>query len=216
MKNQIRNINTCNLMSSSLELQLLETLLQSEDTTYPWNLADMPSEDYFHHLEEQFGWQDFPEEELNTDADNFYQNLDIIWDQLGRLEQDKLYKNTVNSVQKALENTFITIPGFLLTAIAQTATQVYPIEQSASEKLVQCVEALLPSWQIDDLLVLARPFAYSMRSSEPQTLTNLISQVHKEDWQNLSAIEQAKISLAIANYALQYLDQSPGNIKFNV
>ncbi len=215
MKNQIRNINTCNLMSSSLQLQLLETLLQSEDTTYPWNLADTTSEDYFHHLEEQFGWQDFPEGELNTDADNFYQNLDIIWDQLGRLEQDKLYKNTVNSVQKALENTFITIPGFLLTAIAQTATQVYLIEQSASEKLVQCVEALLPSWQIDDLLVLARPFAYSMRSSEPQTLTNLISQVQEENWENLSAIEQAKISLAIANYALQYLDQSPGNIKFN-
>jgi hypothetical protein len=208
MKNQINNINTCNLMPSSLELELLESLLESEDTTYPWNLADTASDDYFHHLEEKFDWQDFPEGELIGSADNFYQNLDIIWDKVDEVQQHNFYKNTVNSLQKALENTFSTIPGFLLTAIAQKATEVVKIEQLASEKLVQCVEALLPGWQIDDLLVLARPFAYSMRSSEPQTLTNLSRDFQQQDWANLSEIEQAKISLAIANYALQYLDQS--------
>ncbi|MFO5527727.1 MAG: hypothetical protein ACLBM1_07835, partial [Cuspidothrix sp.] len=129
-------------------------------------------------------------------------------DQVDEVQQHNFYKNTVNSLQKALENTFSTIPGFLLTAVAQKATEVVKIEQLASEKLVQCVEALLPGWQIDDLLVLARPFAHSMRSSEPQTLTNLSRDFHQQDWANLSEIEQAKITLAIANYALQYLDQS--------
>ncbi|MFM7408816.1 MAG: hypothetical protein ACKO3K_19710 [Cuspidothrix sp.] len=208
MKNQIHNINTCNMMPSSLELELLATLLESEDTTYPWNVADAASEDYFHHLEEQFGWQDFPEAELISSADIFYQNLDIIWDQVGQVQENNLSKNTVNSLQTVLENTFSAIPGFLLTAIAQKATEVCIIEQSVSQKLVQCVEALLPSWQIDDLLVLARPFAYSMRSSETQTFTNWIKDFQQQDWANLSEIEQAKISLAIANYALQYLDQS--------
>ncbi|MFM7365056.1 MAG: hypothetical protein ACKO11_11305 [Cuspidothrix sp.] len=215
MNNHINEINTHNMIPSCLELELLEVLLKSPDPTYPWNLADTASEAYFDHLEEQCGWQDFPQGELNTGADNFYQNLDIIWDQLGQVQQDNFYKNTANSLQKALENTFSTIPGFLITAIAQKAAEVFIIEQSASEKLVQCVQALLPGWQTDDLLVLARPFAYSMRSSQPQTLTSLSKDVYQQDWANLSGIEQAKISLAIANYALEYLDQFPGKIKFN-
>jgi hypothetical protein len=199
-------------MPSSLELELLESLLESEDTTYPWNLADTASDDYFHHLEEKFDWQDFPEGELIGSADNFYQNLDIIWDKVDQVQQHNFYKNTVNSLQKALENSFSTIPGFLLTAIAQKATEVVKIEQLASEKLVQCVEAVLPGWQIDDLLVLARPFAYSMRSSEPQTLTNLSRDFQQQDWANLSEIEQAKITLVIANYALGHLSQSDSQI----
>ncbi|MFM6201130.1 MAG: hypothetical protein ACKPE1_18665, partial [Dolichospermum sp.] len=60
----------------------------------------------------------------------------------------------------------------------------------------------------DDLLVLARPFAYSMRSSEPDKLTSLIRDLENRDWCSLSEIEQAKISLAIANYALEYLSIS--------
>jgi hypothetical protein len=82
------------------------------------------------------------------------------------------------------------------------------LEQSASEKLVACVQALLPSWEVDDLLVLARPFAYAMRSSEPHTLTSLIRDFEERDWANLSEIEQAKITLAIADYALQHLSKS--------
>ena len=81
------------------------------------------------------------------------------------------------------------------------------LEQSASEKLVECVQALLPSWEVDDLLVLARPFAYAMRSSEPHTLTSLIRDFEERDWANLSEIEQAKITLAIADYALQHLSK---------
>ena len=150
--------------------------------------------------------QDFSDLELSTSTDNFYQNLDTIWDQVAVLENNSS-KNTVNYLQEVLQNAFSVIPRGLLTAIAQKATKVSILEQSASEKLVECVQALLPSWEVDDLLVLARPFAYAMRSSEPHTLTSLIRDFEERDWANLSEIEQAKITLAIADYALQHLSK---------
>jgi hypothetical protein len=208
MTNQINDLNILNIVPSNIDLEFLEALLEPEDATYPWNLADEASEAYFHDLELQFGLQEFSDSELITSADNFYQNLDIIWDQVTVIEDKNINKNTVNYLQEALQNAFSVIPGVLLTAIAQKASEVFMLEQSASEKLMECVQALLPSWETDDLLVLARPFAYAMRSSESHTLTAIIRDFEHRDWANLSEIEQAKITLAIADYALQHLSNS--------
>ena len=199
----MKNINDFN----ALDLELLEALLASEDAVYPWNPADVPSEAYFDDLEQQFKWQDFSEIELMESANNFYHNLDKIWGQTVA-ETENIRNNTVNYLQKALSNAFSVIPEVLLTEIAQKATVGLMVEKSASEKLVECVQTLLPNWDRDDLLVLARPFAYYMRSSEPDKLTSVIKDLENRDWSNLSEIEQAKISLAIANYALEYLSKS--------
>jgi hypothetical protein len=207
MKNQIDDLNILNIVPSPLDLELLSTLLEPEDATYPWNPADEASEAYFHHLELQFNCQDFSDAELMTSSTNFYQNLDTIWDQVAIVADDNISQNTVNSLQTVLQNAFGIIPEGLLTAIAQKASEVFTIEQSASENLIKCVQSLLPTWQIDDLLVLARPFVYSMRSNEPQPLTSIIRDFENRDWDSLSAIEQAKITLAIADYALQHLSK---------
>jgi hypothetical protein len=206
MKNHINDLNILNIAPSNVDLEFMEALLEPEDAAYPWNLADESSEAYFHNLELQFGWQDFSDAE-RISADNFYQNLDTMWDQVAVLENNSS-KNTVNYLQEVLQNAFSVIPGGLLTAISQKAAEVSMLEQSASEKLVECIQALLPSWEVDDLLVLARPFAYAMRSSEPYTLTSVIRDFEDRDWANLSEIEQAKITLAIADYALQHLSKS--------
>ncbi|MDB9459784.1 hypothetical protein PN473_15460 [Dolichospermum circinale CS-545/17] len=203
----MKNINDFN----ALDLELLEALLASEDPVYPWNPGDVASEAYFDDLEQQFNWQDFSEIELIQSANNFYHNLDKIWGQTvveSEFETENIRNNTVNDLQKALSNAFSVIPEVLLTKIAQKATQLLMVEKSASEKLVECVQTLLPNWDRDDLLVLARPFAYYMRSGEPDKLTSVIKNLENRDWSNLSEIEQAKISLAIANYALEYLSKS--------
>lgn len=199
----MKNINDFN----ALDLELLEALLASEDAIYPWNPADVCSEAYFDDLEQQFNRQDFSASKLIENANNFYHNLDKIWGQTVA-ETENIKNNTVNYLQKALSNAFSVIPEFLLMEIAQKATVVLMVEKSASEKLVECVQTLLPNWDRDDLLVLARPFAYYMRSSEPDKLTSVIKDLENRDWSNLSEIEQAKISLAIANYALEYLSKS--------
>ncbi|MDB9535796.1 hypothetical protein PN451_08085 [Dolichospermum planctonicum CS-1226] len=199
----MKNINDFN----ALDLELLEALLASEDAVYPWNPADVCSEAYFDDLEQQFNRQDFSASKLIENANNFYHNLDKIWGQTVA-ETENIRNNTVNYLQKALSNAFSVIPEFLLMEIAQKATVVLMVEKSASEKLVECVQTLLPNWDRDDLLVLARPFAYYMRSSEPDKLTSVIKDLENRDWSNLSEIEQANISLAIANYALEYLSKS--------
>jgi len=184
MKNHINDLNILNIAPSNVDLEFIEALLEPEDAAYPWNLADESSESYFHNLELQFGLQDFSDAELGISTNNFYQNLDTMWDQVAVLENNSS-KNTVNYLQEVLQNAFSVIPGGLLNAIAQKAAEVSMLEQSASEKLVECVQALLPSWAVDDLLVLARPFAYAMRSSEPHTLTSAIRDFEHRDWASL-------------------------------
>ena len=208
MKNHINDLNILDIAPSDVDLEFIEALLEPEDAAYPWNLADESTDAYFHNLELQFGLPDFSDAELITSSENFYQNLDIIWDQVAAIENHNISKNTVNYLQEVLHNAFSVIPEVILTAIAQKAAEVSILEQSASDKLIECVQALLPSWEVDDLLVLARPFAYAMRSSKPQTLTSVIRDFEGRDWANLSEIEQAKITLAIADYALQHLSKS--------
>ena len=208
MKNHINDLNILDIAPSDVDLEFIEALLEPEDAAYPWNLADESTDAYFHNLELQFGLPDFSDAELITSSENFYQNLDIIWDQVAVIENHNISKNTVNYLQEVLHNAFSVIPEVILTAIAQKAAEVSILEQSASDKLIECVQALLPSWEVDDLLVLARPFAYAMRSNKPQTLTSVIRDFEGRDWANLSEIEQAKITLAIADYALQHLSKS--------
>ena len=100
----------------------------------------------------------------------------------------------------------------MLKAIAQKASEIFTLEQSASSKLVECVQDFLPHWGIDDLLVLARPFAYSMRSSEPANLASVTSNIADREWTDLSEIEQAKVSLAIADFAFKQLHSSSENV----
>lgn len=68
---------------------------------------------------------------------------------------------------------------------------------------MQCIQELLPNWAEDDLLVLARPFAYSMRGADTDEF--VLGNVPSQDWTALSEIEKARTGLAIAQYALAQL-----------
>ncbi|TAF06650.1 MAG: hypothetical protein EAZ77_11925 [Nostocales cyanobacterium] len=203
MINKINELDTCGFLPSTADLELLEALLQPEDATYPWNLADEESEAYFHQLEQQFECEDLLGENLNRRSQDFYHHLDEIWSQVSHSKTDR-DEQPPKSIQAALHSAFAaSVPSSWLNTIAQKVSEMINLEQSASDKLVECVQSLLPNWAADDLLVLARPFAYSMRSNEPQNLAAIISNIEKREWTELSEIEQAKISLAIAHYAFK-------------
>ena len=53
-------------------------------------------------------------------------------------------------------------------------------------------------WAEDDLRVFARPLAYAMRGE-------VASEPSSNDWAALSEIEQAKLTLAIAKYAMEHV-----------
>jgi hypothetical protein len=210
MTHKINGSDTFSSLQSQVDLELLEALLEPDDATYPWNPADEESEAYFQELEQQFGREDFLDEELTKRSPGFYNHLDTLWSNLSLAEihNDNPQQLVVLNLQEILRNTFYAcIPQELLNTIATKAAEIFSPQQLRGEQLVECVQTVLPSWGTEDLLVLARPFAYAMRSSESHTPESTLTKLNNRDWTNLSEIEQAKISLAIAYYALNQLNK---------
>jgi hypothetical protein len=203
MTHKINGSDTFHSLVSQMELELLEALLEPEDATYPWNPADDESEAYFYEVEQQFLMQDLLDEELTTQSEAFYSRLDILWSEVPHNKHQVVVDNLQETLQKFFT---IDIPENWLKAIAQKALEIFASQQSMSDQLVQCVQSVLPTWAADDLFVLARPFAYAMRSDEPQNLTSIISNIENREWETLSEIEQARVSVAIAHYAIRQMD----------
>lgn len=201
-----------NALSSQMELELLDALLQPEDGTYPWNPSDDESDDYFSELEQQFAMEELlTNEELTTKSQAFYGHVDSLWDQVVTNCHYKCNTNqsVVDHLQVILSSAFAAnVPQGWLKTIAQKATEIFATQQSIGEELVQCVQSVLPTWDTDDLLVLARPFAYAMRSNESRDVKSVIDQVNNRDWETLSELEQAKVSVAIAYYAFRQIKNS--------
>lgn len=210
MAKQINASETFHHLPSQLDLELLSALLEPEDATYPWNPADEESEIYFRQLEEQFA-QDLTDEEFTTSSEAFYGKLDTLWSEISEYSYYKCNTNNLSlaNLQETLHSAFAaSVPQSWLNAIAQKASEMFDTRRSIGEQLVECVQAMLPSWGTEDLYVLARPFAYAMRGSFIENAASTtISDIENREWTALSQIEQAKVSLAIAHYAFTQLNQ---------
>jgi hypothetical protein len=208
MINDTNGSDTFNALAA-MELELLEALLEPDDAVYPWNPADDESEAYFSELEQQFAMQDWLDEDLSTTSSDFYDTLDHLWSAVSTNSQaeSQTHQGVVDSLQMNLNSVFAhTVPQTLLQAIAKKAVVSFSPEKSLAEQIVQCVQSVLPSWDVDDLFVLARPFAYAMRSQESPEVMSHISRLQNQEWLTLSEIEKAKVSVAIASYAFQQLN----------
>ncbi|MUG99444.1 hypothetical protein F7734_47015 [Scytonema sp. UIC 10036] len=206
----VNNINGSNTFKTSqVELELLQTLLEDDDAAYPWNPCDEQSDDYYFQLEQQFQMEDVLNEELAMRSKSFYNKIDTLWSGLFNSEHYK--HNTKSAVLSALQQnlqaTFANrIPQDWLKSIAQKATEIFNSQQSIGDQLVECVQSVLPQWGADDLFVMARPLAFAMRSGETQTENSVMDMVGNREWMNLSEIEKAKVSMAIAYYAINQLN----------
>ena len=211
MANKIKGSDTSSSLPSQIDLELLEALLEPDDATYPWNPGDEESQAYFDELEQQFGIEDLLEEELTTRSQDFYSHLDTLWSGIS-LESENNHnpqQAQVLNLQERLSSTFAAcVPQALLNAIATKAAEILAAQQSIGEQLVECVQTVLPNWGTEDLLVLARPFAYAMRSSESQNAASALNNLQNSPWTALSEVEKAKLTLAIASYAFNELNKS--------
>ena len=190
---------------SPAQLELLEAILEPDDAPYPWDTADLESEAYFVELEQEFVVEEWLDTEIATRAPIFFAQLEQLWS-----TATPTSAATDVTIQSILRSEFATrIPPSWLDAIAQKVQQIFFSQQSMVDQLVECVQSLLPSWAEDDLLVLARPFAFAMRGSQVADVESVLGEVRPEDWTALSEIEQARISLAIAKYALEKLQAQP-------
>jgi hypothetical protein len=162
--------------------------------TYPWNPADPAAEEFFEQAEQAAGFEEWQGAEIAARATSFFAQVDGLW--------------TATSLQNKLVQKFsLRIPETLLMAIAQQAQSMVASSLSLADQLVQCVDDLLPSLDVEDLHVLARPLAYAMRGEgDNLSCDTVLNSVRTAEWASLSDIEQARVSLAIARYALAELD----------
>ncbi|MEH1971361.1 MULTISPECIES: hypothetical protein [unclassified Nostoc] len=215
MANKINGSDSFSSLPSQVDLELLEALLEPDDANYPWNPGDDESEAYFQELEQQFGMQDLLDEELMKRSQDFYSHLDTLWSGITSTPDynDNRKQAVVVDLQEILRTTFAAcVPQTLLNTIATKAAEIFAAQQSMGEQLVECVQTVLPTWGTEDLLVLARPFAYAMRSSESQNAASTLSNLKNTEWTALSEVEKAKVSLAIASYAFTQLNKPQSEV----
>ncbi len=210
MANEFNQTEANDDSRSQTELELLEALLAPDDPTYPWNPADREAEAYFVEQEEQFFQGDWSESEITARSDAFFSQIELLWSETVAQSEEISVTDVTNidHLQADLQQQFAAyIPQGWLGAIAHKAYHVLTVQKSMSDKLVQCVQELLPNWAEDDLLVLARPFAYSMRNADTTAVESVLGNAASGEWAALSEIEQARTSLAIARYALAQLQK---------
>lgn len=161
--------------------------------SYPWNPADPNCEDFFNELEQNFSLDGLSEAEMSDRADAFFSNLDSLF--------------SATTLQTTLAHKFAMVPQTLLNAIARQAQQVAQSSANLADQLILCVQEALPMWAEDDLQVLARPLAYAMRGDESNVVDATVNSIRSTEWEQMSETEQARMTLAIARYALNELQK---------
>ena len=163
-------------------------------TAYPWDPASPESEPFFTELEQDFSLDDWDAQEISTRSNAFFNQVNQLWSAV--------------TVQEILNQRFASrIPENLLMAISNRAQQVLMSTATLADQLVNCVDSILPNLAQDDLYVLARPLAYAMRNGESRrAIDTTLEKVRPVAWEELSDIEQARLSLAIARCALVELE----------
>lgn len=168
------------------ELDLLQAIFQT-DRPYPWNPTQLESEEYFADLDLELLLTDcLSEAEAAQNTQKLFAQIDRLW--------------VVTALQKSLCEKFVRVPQELIVNIAHSVQTVTAQYQSLADRMVQCALAVLPQWPEEDLQVLARPLAYAMREVESDPLDSTLTA--DKSWNDLSEIEQARASLAIARYAI--------------
>lgn len=184
------------------EHDLLASILTSEPV-YPWQPLAPEADEYLAHLEAEFDALD--DGELSGAIASGWQTLTTqMAAQLG--EQASIPRVSTGAIAAVVDHLGQfqgRLPGGLLQSLATTATGMVRSGQPLIEQLVQCVNVALPGWNANDLAVLARPLAYSLRDGRSEILELNLRAIPPSPWETLSDLEQARLALAIASVALK-------------
>lgn len=178
------------------ELDLLEAIVSGDDRLYPWNPSDSPTSDPTARSEPPFT------ADLAADLDFKIDDLDLGDREAAFFQQLDTCTLAAQLTAQLGDRFGSRVPADILQTIARRGTQLVDRSGSFAERLVNCATAVLPNWSSDDLQVLARPLAYAMRGEAPE------ARVRRAPWTELSALERARLSLAIAHCTLSMLESS--------
>jgi hypothetical protein len=176
-------------------ISMLFTPGMSPTENFPWNPAEVEAESFYQVQESQFSLEDWSAEELTESSNSFFTKLNACWPD-----------NSVELLANLSRHFSARIPQQWLEKIAAEAKKAMAEQATMADQLVSCVQNVLPELAQDVLSILARPHTYAMRSEGSSTsLTNLDSLTNSTDWEKMSAIEQAKLTVFVSKYALEQL-----------
>ena len=179
---------------SEAEAHLMDCLLASSTANYPWNPTDPATADYYTESDRSFSLDDWSEAEIGQRSQSFFASIQSCW-------VDAPSPDLEMSPLAALTAKFgARVPQPWLAQIAANVSSLAASNLKPVEHLVQSVQDLLSNWPTDDLLVMARPYAYAMRCDPG--VDNPDNIVRPLEWTELSKVERAKLTILIAQYAI--------------
>jgi hypothetical protein len=178
------------------EAELMDCLLASSTVKYPWNPADPETADYYTESDRHFSLDDWSDDEIAQQSQAFFSQIQSCWDTPSQ--------DAIVSPLAALTDKFgARVPQQWLAQIAANVSSLATSNLEPVEQLVSSVRDLLSNWANEDLLVMARPYAYAMRCNPG--VDNPDNIVRPLEWTELSELERAKLTILIARYAIDSL-----------
>jgi hypothetical protein len=179
----------------SAEQDFLASIFSSGQT-YPWEPLSPDGEAYLDHLASELADDPGVDEAITSGWNTMASLLATQWANVGTSAVDRLLTALKAEFQGRL-------PEDVLGTIATAAANLVQSSRPVAEQLVETVKSALPHWDTGDLAVLARPMAYSLRDGRGEILDMTLRSAPLKEWDSLSDIEKARLSLAIASVALQ-------------
>lgn len=163
---------------------------------YPWNPLAPEAEAFFAEVEADLLFDGLSSEEISTRSTAFFNQIDTLW-------------SNATLQSSVMQQFAVRIPQSILSTIVDQVQKVATTAESMADRLIASVQDLLPSLAIEDLEVLARPLAYELRDSYTgNPVDAMLAKVPQVDWQEQSELNQARLSLAVAHYAIEALQKS--------
>lgn len=211
-----QNPNSASESAMAAQHDLLAAILHPEPA-YPWQPLAPEVEDYLTNLETEF--DALADDDLSPAIAAGWQTLAAqITTQMNAAQTATptaagMGQTASHSVLDQLRQFQGRLPGELLQSLANSATTLARSGQPLIDQLVQCAGDILPDWNLDDLSVLARPLAYSLRDGRGEIVELNLRAIPAHAWDSLSDMEQARLTLTIASVALKAakIDASTGD-----
>jgi hypothetical protein len=178
------------------EAELMDGLLAASTIEYPWNPADPDTADYYAQTDRQFSLDDWSDAEIAQKSQSLYAQIQSVW-------ETTALGVTVSPLAALTAKFGARVPQQWLAQIAANVSHLATSQLEPVDRLVGSVQDLLANWAAEDLSVMARPYAFAMRCDlgmdDPDKIVRPLA------WAELSDLERAKLTILIAQYAIDAL-----------
>ena len=184
---------------SATQAELLQSVLSEE--CYPWTPAEVAA-GYEEDLDAAGQLLEISDEEALVGWQGLSAQLNRVW---ASADVDVLAQLRQKFAARLPESVLVSIGDRALQLAQGVSQEAKPMVA----RMIDCVKGTAIAVGEADLQVIARPMAFAMRSSGAEEWVDAaVNSVRLADWEKLSPLEQARLSLAAARYAIAQVEGS--------